>query len=102
MNQCLTITMQRQERAFAGLRDIARHEQWVIGSGQQDLAINFRRGSVSSRDLSSPKSEFHGDPAHDPAADGVAERVLFVPIVQCVEGGDGDLGFFVPKAIADT
>ena len=102
MNQCLTITMQRQERAFAGLRDIARHEQWVIGSGQQDLAINFRRGSVSSRDLSSPKSEFHGDPAHDPAADGVAERVLFVPIVQCVEGGEGDLGFFVPKAIADT
>jgi hypothetical protein len=36
--------------------------------------------------------EPHRQPAHDPAADLVAERMFLMHIVQGVEGGDGNLG----------
>ena len=53
-------------------------------------------------------SEFQRQPAHDPAADSIAQWMFLVAVVEGVEGGDRNFGFaeilssglLMPEAIA--
>src|SRR5207302_7919412 len=60
--------------------------------GDTDLSIRIQKRAV---EYSIPD----GQPAHDPAPDKVASRVLSVPVVQRVEHRHGDFRPFMPELI---